>query len=812
MTAPGQASPLPLAHVRVLDLCQGPGSSAARLLADLGADVIVVESPQTQAQHRGEALGEVIRAVQHANKRSIVLDLSAGSDDLGTFWDLARGCDIVFEESAPDDREAPVNAHTLRERLPHVVTVAVTGFGQSGPYRDWTGSEAVYVALSGELSRSGLPGREPLLPPGRIATESAAVQAALSALLAYTARLDTGQGQLVDFSLLEAVTQTLDPGWGMGGSASGGRPAAADPRGRPDTRERYPTFRCADGYVRLCLLSARQWQGMFTWLGEPQELADPALASLGNRFAAADRIHPAIERLFSTRTRAQIVDEARAYGVAAGAVLTPSEVFGVEQFQARRAFAEVEVGQRTALVANGMVEVDGARAGIRFPAPAPDADRTGILAESPARPADGPTMVAAGEPRLPLSRVRVLDLGVIVAGAETSRLLADMGAEVIKVENSQFPDGGRQTLGREPISYGVVWGHRNKESLSLNLRTSEGVKVLKELVAQADVVLSNFKPGTMEKLGLSYEELAAINPAIVVAESSAYGPTGPWRDRMGYGPLVRCEVGLSGLWRYPDDPAGFSDATTVYPDHTAGRVGATAVLALLLRRRLTGQGGRVSIAQAEIILNQMAVELAVESVRPGTLTAVGNALPGDAPRGVYPCLGDDEWVVVDVRGHEQFARLARTIGRPEWIADEQFGDPDARVAHRDLLDGAVASWTAQWTPKQAAGMLQAAGIPAAMMLRVIDMLHDPHFAERRFLRRMSHPLVAHQVPAENHPAVFEAIPDAPLRPAPLAGQQSRQVLHRLLGYDDQRIDSLVRAGAVEEAEPTAPAHPLPAHH
>ncbi|EUA38894.1 coA-transferase III family protein [Mycobacterium avium subsp. avium 2285 (R)] len=273
MTVTDGGSELPLAALRVLDLCRGPGSSAARILADLGADVIVVESRRDPEPTGGS--GEIQRAVRHANKRSIVLDLSAGSDDLDTFWELAAGCDIVFEDSAPGDTENPVTARTLRHRLPQVVTVAVTAFGQSGPYRDWIGSEAVYVALSGELSRSGLPGREPLLPPARIATESAAAQAAWSALLAYAARLETGNGQLVDFSLLEGIAQTLDPGWGMAGSASGGRPAAAEPRGRPDSRVRYPIFPCADGYVRLCILSPRQWQGMFAWLGKPEELADP---------------------------------------------------------------------------------------------------------------------------------------------------------------------------------------------------------------------------------------------------------------------------------------------------------------------------------------------------------------------------------------------------------------------------------------------------------------------------------------------------------------------------------------------------------
>ncbi|MET0698734.1 MAG: CoA transferase [Mycobacterium sp.] len=791
---------LPLAGIRVLDLCTGPGASASRLLADLGADVVTVESPDTGGRLMTD-LDRMTRTVRLVNKRSIVLDLRSQTNDLDIFWQLAGTFDIVFEDRPPAAWDEPVTAQTLRERLPGAVIVAVTDFGQTGPYRDWAATDAVHVALSGELSRSGLPGREPLLPPGRIASEAAAAQAAWSALAAYSAKLDGGGGQLVDFSLMEAVSQTLDPGWGMGGSATGGKAAAAAPRGRPDVGHQYPVFACADGHVRICILAPRQWQGMFHWLGEPEDLADPGLASLFNRFAAWKQIQPAIERLFAERTRAQIVAEGRALGVPAAAILTPSEVFEVEQFRARDAFTEVPVEAGVARVANGMVEVDGRRAGMRQIAPSPDADRAAILEEAGEAPRCLDSRSSAIEPGLPLQGLRVLDLGVIVAGAEVGRLFADMGADVIKVENSQFPDGARQSFGGELISTGVAWGHRNKQSLGLNLRSPDGVAVFKELVAHTDVVLSNFKPGTMEKLGLSYEELSAVNPSIVVADSSAYGPSGPWSDRMGYGPLVRCETGLSGLWRYVDDPAGLGDAATVYPDHTAARVEATAVLALLLRRRSTGRGGRVSVAQAEVILGQMAVEYAVESVRPGSMHEVGNALPGDAPRGVYPCQGDDEWIVVDVRDDGDFTNLAHAVGHPEWVTDERFASSAGRDAHRDVLDRAVIDWAAAWPAATAARILQAAGVPAAMMLRVLDQLHDPQFVERHFFRTIEHPLLSYRLPSENLPAVFEKIPDAPLRPAPLAGEHTREVLRRVLGYGNDRVDALIAEGAAEEAPP-----------
>jgi crotonobetainyl-CoA:carnitine CoA-transferase CaiB-like acyl-CoA transferase len=154
----------------------------------------------------------------------------------------------------------------------------------------------------------------------------------------------------------------------------------------------------------------------------------------------------------------------------------------------------------------------------------------------------------------------VLDLGVIVVGAETGRLFADLGADVIKVENRAFPDGSRQSMDGSVLTGGFAYGHRGKRGLGLDLRSAEGRALFLDLVRHSDVVLSNFKPGTMESLGLGYADLAAVNPGIVVAESSAFGPTGPWSRKMGYGPLVRAAVGLSGLWRYADDPEGFSSA------------------------------------------------------------------------------------------------------------------------------------------------------------------------------------------------------------------------------------------------------------
>ena len=252
----------------------------------------------------------------------------------------------------------------------------------------------------------------------------------------------------------------------------------------------------------------------------------------------------------------------------------------------------------------------------------------------------------------------MLDFGVIVLGAEAARLFCDQGAEVIKIESRAFPDGARVS----PVHFAI--GHRGSRGLGVNLRTAEGVDVIKRLVARSDVVLANFKPGTLDKLGLGAQALREINPGIVVVNSSAVGATGPWSTWMGYGPLVRCVSGLTSLWRYPDDDGGFSDSTTIHPDHYAARVTAITALAALIGRRRSGRGAEIATSQAEAILMQIGALLVEESLRPGAVQATGNAGRHAAPWGIYPCAGDDEWCVVTVRDDDDWRRLRGAARRP----------------------------------------------------------------------------------------------------------------------------------------------------
>jgi crotonobetainyl-CoA:carnitine CoA-transferase CaiB-like acyl-CoA transferase len=843
---PDRAGPAPLAGVRVLDLLAGLGELGPRYLADLGADVIRVEPPGG-GRSRGLAPcadGVSLRYLTHnAGKRAVEADLGTAAGR-SQFRRLAATADIIFEPGPAGWLTASgITPPQLRAQFPALVVVSVSDFGWAGPYRDWQATEQVLLAMSGVLSRSGLPGRAPLIPPGQLASESVALQAAWVALAAYLQRLRTGSGDHADVSAFEATALTLDPGFGIGGSATAGAAAGAGARGRPDARHLYPIFRCADGWVRICVLSARQWAGMFRWLGEPAELADPALAGMGARHQAAAVLMPAYERHFAGLLREEAVAQGQQHGVPTAALLTLAEVADSEHFRARRAFAEVPLGpgragvaraSRVIRVPDGLAEIDGQRAGLRGPAPAAGehtAEILGGLIADPGEPPAGTEEHAAGsgegglpggreaepgagEPAAgpasdgvlrPLAGVRVLDLGVIVVGAELGRLLADLGAEVIKVENRAFPDGSRQALAGEAITAGFAAGHRNKSSIGLNLRDERGKDLFRALAARSDIVLSNFKPGTLESLGLGYADLAAVNPGIIMADSSAFGPTGPWSRRMGYGPLVRASSGLTDLWRYPDDEGSFSDASTIFPDHVGARVSAVAVLAKLIERRRTSRGGTVSVAQAETILGELSTEIALESVTPGAVPAGGSALPADAPRGAYPAAGDDEWVVITVRDDADFAALAGALGQPQLAGAPGYATAAGRAAGRAQIDTVVTAWTRSRSPGEAAAALQAAGVPAGPMLRITEHLSDPHLAARGFLTPTRHPLLAGPVPGERASAVFERMPDPPLEPAPLAGQQTRELAGRLLGLSAPAIQSLVDDGILEEPPPVPPA-------
>ena len=790
---------LPLGGVRVIDFTDGAAGFAGRFLADLGADVVLVEPPNGAASRRAQPQfqGHGLQfATAHANKRGVVIDVGT-AQGRQQLLGLAQGADIFLESHPPGHLAGlGVGQEAMRKRNPRLVVVSVTNFGQTGPYRDYKASEAVFTAMSSLLTRSGAPGREPLVPPGELATQTAAVDVAYAALLAYFKAQRGGGGDYLDCSLFDLVVQDLDPGFGMAGTATMGQPLYNMAPGRPDVRMMYPIVPCADGHVRMFIASAKQWRALFNWIGEPEELADPALEQIFGRFMNWGKIRPALVDFFADKSRDEIVAHGSHLGIAVAPLNTAHEILTSDHIRQRKAFVEGEIapGVRAA-VPNGYLEFDDDRAGFRHRAPELGEHTAEVLAEPPRPVAIAGTDVDAR----PLAGVRVLDLGVIVVGAETGRQLADQGAEVIKVENRAFLDGARQMDAAGKVGYSCALGNRNKRSLGLNLRSDAGKSLFARLVGCSDVVLTNFKPGTLDSLGLGYDQLKAINPRIIVVESSALGSTGSWSRRMGYGPLVRATVGLTALWRHPDAPEGFGDDQTVYPDHAAARVGAAGVVAALIERERTGVGQRISVAQMETVFCQLATEYARESLDPGTMVAKGNCGEFDAPAGVYQCTGDDAYCAVTVDGDDDWAKLAKVMGRADLADKPEYATAAGRVAHRDELDAVLREWISPLTPLQAQDRLQAGGVAAGAAVHVKDLLTEPHLAARHRLGELSQP--GYEAPLEVFmgPALFENIPEPELRPAPAMAADTRDICRGLFDMSDAEVDELVAAGVLELA-------------
>ncbi|KAA0082020.1 CoA transferase [Mycolicibacterium sp. P9-64] len=765
-----------LASVRVLDVGGPESDGVGRLLADLGADVLKVEPPGGAAARAAKPTvsgSSVPFTLNNANKRAAVLD-PADADDRERFIELVAGADILIDGGVPGGTDAfGTSSAELADRFPQLVALQVTDFGASGPHASWQATDAVLYAMSTGLSRSGPTTGQPVLPPYGIASATAAVQAAFAALVAHYHRLRCGTGDYIDFSRSEGVLQSLDPPFGSEGQAAVGLKASHELwRGRPRNQQLYPTFPCVDGFVRICVLSPRQWHGMWAWLGEPEAFSDPRFEVIGARYAAADELNAAIADLVAPQTMESLVAEGQRRGVPIAAVLRPAEALASDHFRSVGALTETDVADGTPLaVPTGPFVVDGVRAGIVRACPAVGADEPTWVATR-AESANPTGQIA----ERPFEGLRILDLGVIVAGGELGRLFADLGAEVIKVESAEYPDGLRQTLPGQLLSRSWALTHRNESGLGLDLRHPEGAAIFRRLVSESDAVFANFKPGTLAGLGFSYDELRTLNPRIVLAESSAYGATGPWSGRMGYGPLVRAMTGVSRLW-ISDDPAdpNFYDATTVFPDHVVGRITAVAALAALINQLTDDAGAHVHISQAEAAVNQLATTYVAEAAHAAGLTVVHD----DAIHVVCPCAGDDEWCVVSVRSEQDRIAVAKVVGASEL--------PDGATEFVD----AVSAWTAGRDKTDVVALLQDAGVPAGPMYRAVDVLADPQVTHRGLYTEMVHPLLEAPLTAETHCAPFRHIADPTMRPAPMPGEHTREIARTRLGLDDDETERLI---------------------
>jgi crotonobetainyl-CoA:carnitine CoA-transferase CaiB-like acyl-CoA transferase len=689
-----------------------------------------------------------------------------------------------------------LDARELAARHPHLVVVAITAFGLEGPFTDYLATDAVLSASGGIAFKAGVPEGTPLFPPGHLVDDLVSVTAAFATLCALYQREQTGAGQFVELSANEAVALCAD--WALPNVSA--RVLAGEPPAevRNGSGPVYPVFKCKDGYVRLVVLSPRQWRALREWLGEPEYLQDPELESFVARLMiAATVINPLLEEHFAKFGMDEAAAEAQRRGIVATPALPPARVLTNEHLASRGTFAPLEVGAGvSAPVFAGFFEVDGVRAGPHAAPPAIGEHTEDVFANL-GDPRRAPTTIA--EPTPPLRGLRVMDFGIGAVGVEVGRRLAEYGAEVIKIESRAYPDFMRTVTGGE-FSPSFVSSSRSKLGFGANAQTPEGRDLLLRLAGHSDVVIENNSTGTMDDLGLGFADLAAVNPGIVMVSSQLMGSRGTWANWRGYGPTGQGPGGLLHLWNYADrdDPAG---SASIYPDHYAGCLGAVGALAALVgRARGTTEALHVEVAQVEAVAGSLADLLAAEGIEPGSVVPSGNQSEQGAPWGLYPCAGEEQWVAITCRDDSDWRALREAMGEPDWAGDPGLDSSAQRLARADELDARVGEWTRSDAKDAIAARCQQHGVPAAPMLTGTDMGSHPHYVARDFAIRVDQQVIGEMVldGAAFHGALMVG-PD--VRQAPAIGEHTRDIARSLLGLDDAEVDKLLAAGVLETTPP-----------
>lgn len=405
-------------------------------------------------------------------------------------------------------------------------------------------------------------------------------------------------------------------------------------------------------------------------------------------------------------------------------------------------------------------------------------------------------------PQLALGSLRVIALTQLYAGPYATRLLADMGAEVIKVESAirtgrgslavqggaVYPDG---EPGEKPYNRIAYYNelNRNHLAISLNLFKEEGRGIFLALVRVSDVVVENFSARVMPNFGLDYPILAKVRPEIIMLSMPAYGVTGPYRDYVGYGTGIEAMSGLSAMTGYECGPP--LSVGIAYADPNAGLHAAFAILTALRYRRRTGKGQFIDLSQREALTMLLGEAILDYSMNRRVPKRTGNGHPFMAPHGCYPCRDDDKWVSIAVSSDEEWDALCRAMGNPDWAKDERFGDSMSRWRNRKELDQLIGEWTRKHNHYEVMHFLQQVGVKAGAVLNIAEMVEDHHYKERGFFETVAHP----EAGTHPHPGVpwkLSRTPGKIRRPAPCFAEHNDYVFKELLGIPPKEIERLTQ--------------------
>jgi crotonobetainyl-CoA:carnitine CoA-transferase CaiB-like acyl-CoA transferase len=672
------------------------------------------------------------------------------------------------------------------------VVVAITPFGLDGPYAGRPASDLTLQAESGALAVRGRAFEEPVQMGGRTALWLAGAYAAAAALAYWRRRRDGGPGAFVDLSLAEVAnlgaSNFMDVFFAVGPSVD------AEPQGSPRSFETPSIERSADGWVGFNTNAPHQIDGFLRMLGR-DDLADSGeLMMVAQRLARADEFQAMVTEWTSARTTAEIIERAVERNVPVAPVCNGRTVAEVDHVVARRGLAPLPgtgaVVPRRPWRFDGEVPPD--------PEAAPDRAGAASAVTWPDRaPLPEP---GAANGAGPLAGLRVLDLTAWWAGPAATGLLAALGADVVHVEGPARMDGMR--------TVGMMWGSRpewwelspfflavntNKRDVAIDIGTERGVRLVRDLARRADIVVENFTPKVLEKIGLGWETLHADDPTTILVRMPAFGLDGPWRDRPGFAQNIEQASGLAWITGHVDDQPRIQRGPC---DPNGGVHAVIALLAALDRRAETGRGSLVEVALFDAALGLAAEPIVRWSADGELMERMGNRAEHDAPQGVYRAAGADGWLALTVADDDQWRSLCGVLGRDDLAADPRFATAAGRHEHHDELDRVIGGWTATRDPHDAAAGLAAAGIPAGAATDPRLTARHPQFRARGYHEMVEH-RVAGSLPLPTVPFRVDGVERWTRTPAPCFAQHADEVLEEL-GLDADARAALRADGTIAD--------------
>ena len=713
------AATRPFQGLRLLELSsQIAGPYAAKLFVDAGAEVIKVEAPEGDPLRRWTASFQTLARDEasplyqylNAGKLSIALDpgLDPGhASDRAQIAALAVRADIVLEDWGPGGLEARgLEPEEWLAANPKLSIVRISPFGQTGPWATRPANDFTLQAASGSLEYRGFPWREPVAAGGRITDWVAGSFASVCALAAWrTARRD-GVGQIVDLSSFEATLQCLTIFGDLGRQFLGGL--------LPRSIEIPSIEPTKDGHVGICTQTGQQWSDFCAMLGRQDIAQNPRFLEARERMEQIDFMQEFIHGWMKEHTTAEVIELCELVRIPVAPIGNGRELPGFDQFQARGVYTRAPGGflqprppYRLETVATPPI---GRTSRL-------DGDRAAVLAKiagPKSKPATAKPAVMS-QPDLPFAGLRVVDLTAFWAGPYATSILSDLGADVVKIESIQRPDGMRfagAARQRSPLwEWGNVFHGANpgKRGATLRLDHPEGLELVKQLIADADVVIENFSARVMPGFGLDWETMKSLNPRLISVRMPAFGLDGPWRDRLGFAMTIEQVSGLAWLTGYEDLPLvvrGVCDPL--------GSVHAIFALGLALEEReRTGRGQVLEVPLVEPALNIAAEQVLEYSAFGALLTRKANVMPHAAPQGIFETRNPDERVAVSVTTEPEWTGLCRALGAEDWQNDPELATHPGRYAAHDRLQARLAEWIRPKSREEVVESLLAAGVPAA---------------------------------------------------------------------------------------------------